>query len=446
MTSFQKEAQEPALPETKTEEPAPPILTSRLKADPKLWEDAYNLATMLTYCRPAFNKTEHKFIGKFIWPIGVKFDGFGNAYKQIGNAPIMWSCHTDTVHNTGGFQRIEFIVDQTSGDTFFQVGAGERSSCLGADDTTGVWLMLDMIKREVPGLYIFHRAEEVGGKGSKFISEKNKDLVKDIKFAIAFDRRGEKSIITHQRSRLCCSDEFAKSLADGLGMGHVTDDTGSFTDTASYVDLIAECTNVSTGYDNAHMKSERTNVDYLLRLRDALCKLDLTKLVEKRKPGENTWKPYKYESYKAWDYESDCVWSRKESDFHTGGWTGRTLSNFFGTQGWVEDFNWDNGTMLWYYKKAAKNADLGDREQKKGKKNKSRVDRIVDSAQLRATIKKLGNAPHGYRGSYREMLALIRENPEIIADLLESQGYGPPEVREHILSCGLNGNSAHFNH
>jgi hypothetical protein len=54
---------------------------------------------------------------------------------------------------------------------------------------------------------------------------------------------------------------------------------GCGTDTAAYVDDVAECTNVSVGYEGAHGKTEKLNVDYLFKLRDAMCKIDVTKFV-----------------------------------------------------------------------------------------------------------------------------------------------------------------------
>src|SRR5215207_8746363 len=56
------------------------------------------LHEMLTYRRPASSKTEEQFIERYIRPLGVATDGAGNLHKRIGNADILWSCHTDTVH------------------------------------------------------------------------------------------------------------------------------------------------------------------------------------------------------------------------------------------------------------------------------------------------------------------------------------------------------------
>jgi hypothetical protein len=49
----------------------------------------------------------------------------------------------------------------------FYTNIGFYSNCLGADCTTGVWLILEMIKANVPGVYVIHSDEEVGGKGAR---------------------------------------------------------------------------------------------------------------------------------------------------------------------------------------------------------------------------------------------------------------------------------------
>lgn len=259
------------------------------------------LLEMLTFRRPAWSKTERNFIMRFIKPLGVEQDEFGNLYKRIGDAPILWSSHTDTVHTQGGSQLLRVshgIITQ----------ADKNSNCLGADCTAGVWLMMEMIRANTPGLYVFHRAEEIGCKGSSFIAEHRADILAGIEYAVAFDRRGTKSIITHQWCGRCCSEVFSNSLSDALGMAHVSDDGGSVTDTASYVDLIGECSNLSVGYMNEHTKRETLDWAYLEKLRAALIRLDVSTLVASRAPGDVDYDDYRKAddvtySFDPWDDE-----------------------------------------------------------------------------------------------------------------------------------------------
>lgn len=151
---------------------------------------------------------------------------------------------------------------------------------LGADDGAGIWLMLNMIEAKVPGRYIFHRDEEIGGFGSRHIRDNEPNLLDGISHAIAFDRRGTGSVITHMLYERCCSDRFARSLCRVLDMRHSLDDSGGFTDVTQYADLIPECTNISVGYMNEHQTSEKLNYFYLHTLRDKLLAVSWSALIK----------------------------------------------------------------------------------------------------------------------------------------------------------------------
>lgn len=418
MTTFDKTATsaETKQEEAKAEEQSQQLV-SRLKASPAMWNDALNLCDLLSYCRPHLSGTEQRFIHQHIKPIGIKFDKKGNMYKKIGNAPVLWSCHIDTVHSKKGMQKLEYWVDAKSGDTFLGVAKGEKSSCLGADDTSGVWIMLEMIKAKVPGLYVFHRGEECGGVGSRWIAKNNADVLKDIRFAIAFDRRDTESIITFQGSKRCCSDEFAKSLAEQLGMNHRCDETGMWTDTASYVDHVAECTNISAGYFNAHSANESVNVDYLFRLRDAICKVDLSKLIEKRKPGENTERFQRH--YYFDEHYNSHWWSKRSYQRPENGFTGMELNDKYGFNTWQKWFDWDHISAYWIPRKGATIPKDAEKVIKK--------DLGVTKGWKQDTAHSTGQW---------EAVRMIRDNPLIIADLLETQGYGPLEIKDCIVRAG----------
>lgn len=241
-----------------------------------------DLLQMFTTMRPDGSKTEEAFIQQWIVPLGSTKDDFGNRWVRVpkadGSAPdIMFSAHTDTVHRNDGLQKVE-VAD---GLVF-----AEASNCLGADDTCGIWLMREMIQARVPGLYIFHRAEEVGGKGSAYIAKMMAKKFDGVKAAIAFDRKDYGDVITHQGFSRCCSETFAKSLAALMGGKFAPCDTGVFTDTANYTDIIGECTNLSVGYHMAHGPAEHCDLSFLLGMRDRLVAADWSQLVFERKPGE----------------------------------------------------------------------------------------------------------------------------------------------------------------
>jgi hypothetical protein len=149
--------------------------------------------------------------------------------------------------------------------------------------------MLQMIRRKIPGLYVFHRAEEIGGRGSSHTAGKEPDRLAGITHAIAFDRKGYSDTITHQGHRTC-SDSFAADLSARLNAHNKFFKfsgcaNGIFTDTANYTDIIGECTNLSVGYFGQHTPSEYQDVAFACDLADALCGADWSGLVSSRKAG-----------------------------------------------------------------------------------------------------------------------------------------------------------------
>ena len=237
-----------------------------------------DLFAMLHTMRPAGSAIEREFIAEWLEPLGVYQDDCGNLLLQISNSPVLWSSHTDTVHYAHGLQRIE-----QRGDLIKLHKRARGASCLGADCTTGVWLMREMALARVPGLYVWHYGEEVGGIGSSHIADNCPDMLEGIKHAIAFDRKGVDNIITHQGGR-CCSNAFALSLAAQLPGSYRPDSTGIFTDTANYADIIPECSNISVGYERAHSRFETQSISHALALRAALLRIDVSRLTCERDP------------------------------------------------------------------------------------------------------------------------------------------------------------------
>lgn len=241
------------------------------------------LAEMLTYCRPVDSPTEAAFCDRYIATLpGVWSDDCGNYHVQIGSSPVVWSCHTDTVHRRQGLQRLWVTPNAIS------LAPGDPASCLGADDTVGVWIACEMIRANVPGHYVFHYGEEVGGVGSRAVVAQHPEYFLDARFCIALDRAGTRDVITHQAGGRCCSDAFAESLAHALRgvAAYAPCDTGVYTDSAEYTDLIGECTNLSVGYYRQHSAAEYTDPQHALALLEALIALDQSALVCEREPGD----------------------------------------------------------------------------------------------------------------------------------------------------------------
>ena len=242
----------------------------------ELPDDTIELLEMLTWCRPSGGVTERNFVAKYVTPLGTTEDDYGNQWLTIGASDILWSCHTDTVHRKEGSQNVLY------GDGFATVEKGE---CLGADCGAGVWLMRQMILARVPGTYVFHTDEEVGGIGSDHVARHEPERLANINHAIAFDRTGITDIITHQAGRRTASNLFATSLAEILRpLGYKASNGGTFTDTANYADHISECTNIAVGYYEAHTSKEWLDVEHVTKLRDVLISADWSRLVTNREP------------------------------------------------------------------------------------------------------------------------------------------------------------------
>ena len=245
------------------------------------------LLEMLEFKRPAFSVYEEAFINRFIRPYKPVQDAFGNLIVNVGANPnIVWSSHTDTVHNHSGLQELKIERGIVT------ARRSKFSNCLGADCTTGVWIMLEMLDAKIPGRYIFHRDEEAGGHGSKWIAKESPEWLRGISAAIAFDRKGKNDVITSQRG-VTASDTFAKSFAEIIGGNYKPSANGMFTDTRNYAALVPECTNISVGYENAHTERELQDLEHAMWLRNQMVQFNSSGLVISRKPVE----PYAYQSY-----------------------------------------------------------------------------------------------------------------------------------------------------
>lgn len=232
------------------------------------------------YKRPKGSRTEQAFVDAHLKPLGVESDAWGNLHLVIGENPsILWSSHTDTVHTMDGYQRV--VVD---GNYVLGLHKDEKANCLGADDGAGVWLMMEMIRAKKPGHYIFHYGEERGCEGSTLLAKNAPDILKNIKIAMAFDRKGMGDVITRMGGDRVCSDAFADSLIKQLPLGYSKCTFGSRTDVKLYEKLIPECVNISVGYDNPHSNRETLSLRHLFKLRDALLAMKVEDLVVARDP------------------------------------------------------------------------------------------------------------------------------------------------------------------
>lgn len=250
----------------------------------------------------------------------------------------------------------QFSKNKTTNELEFSY----QRSTLGADDKLGVFILLKLIEAKVPGLYIFHVGEECGAVGSKYLAVKMKEIFKaGYDRAIAFDRANYGDVIAFQRGSRCCSKEFGAALAEALNE-HMpplekfkNEITGSFTDTASYMDIIPECTNVSVGYWNQHGQDEHFDLYWLMDfLLPAILKVDFEKLPVVRDPAK---KESQYSNYHGGneDHTYNHYGNNSKTDLELDDWSDITVNTpFMQFPSWTPDLGIPHGAKPAVLKKA----------------------------------------------------------------------------------------------
>ena len=247
--------------------------------------------------------------------VNFRFDKYDNMFHVIPNtdgtfSDVMFTSHMDTINNyTGKYTEtgerneckpITHVFDENN-----EIVKTDGKTNLGADDKTGVVIMLNLISENVPGLYYFFLGEECGcigsGQCSTDFQMRFGHDIPHINKIISFDRRGYDSVITHQSSSRTCSEEFAKEFSDRLnefGFWYKPDSTGIYTDSAEFAYDIPECTNLSVGYFNEHTLLEEQDVEFLEYLSECLAKINFNTLPVKRDVSSFEYDQKNYRHYR----------------------------------------------------------------------------------------------------------------------------------------------------
>lgn len=234
---------------------------------------------MIRTMRPDGTKAHIAFCRQYLEPVFGKPDIAGNYVRQIGKeSRIMFAAHSDTVHSFGGLQKIQVL------NGMVKLHPKSKSNCLGADCTTGVHIILEMMRANVPGIYAIFSAEEIGCLGSRDFVKSGLDEFPGLEFVISLDRKGCESIITHQMGARTASDKFAHDLARILDLDLRPDPTGSYTDSNEFARHVSECTNLSVGYFGQHTKAESQDLEFLSIMVDSMIRADWQSLRAYRDP------------------------------------------------------------------------------------------------------------------------------------------------------------------
>lgn len=212
--------------------------------------------------------------------LGWEIDDYGNLYICIGKiSTVVFTSHLDNVD----YSPVNYNTVDISEDGIVSVNEKSESTCLGADDAAGLFIMMTMIANGVNGMYCFFLDEEIGCKGSSWAARNEPKMFEGINLMVSFDRKGYSSIITHQMGENTMSIECATELAARLNQfdtdyskqhPFVLDDTGSYTDSNSFVGIIPNCTNISVGYFNQHTKEETQDLEFLQQISGVYSQVD----------------------------------------------------------------------------------------------------------------------------------------------------------------------------
>lgn len=221
---------------------------------------------------------------------------------KLGN--VLYVAHYDTVDRDTGYTETRYghgkpttytqnqatkkKVSIRDGVAFINEVLPENKSvgCLGADDGAGLAVMLNLLATGTIGGYCFTTGEEVGGVGASDVLDQAESFLKQYSYSIEIDRRGETDMVYEQSVGECASKDFAQWLCDSLNMGHKPSDKGSYTDVATFAEVIPENVNIASGYINAHSVDEQVSLPYLDNLAKAIKGLDWSKAKVTRKAGD----------------------------------------------------------------------------------------------------------------------------------------------------------------
>lgn len=212
----------------------------------------------------------------------LKRDNIGNYYTIIGNSKTLFTSHLDTYSKKK--QKINHVFDGSYIKT-------DGTTILGGDNKNGVLVLLYMISKGVPGTYFFFLGEEsivnqVGCWGSTNALKNNPEFFKNFDRAIAFDRRGKGSLVRRQVGRWCASEEFSNGLINQFAEQGLEFkiDKAFRTDSAVFMDIIPEITNLSSGGEYEHTFMESTDIEYLERVAVASSRINWDNLPVVRIP------------------------------------------------------------------------------------------------------------------------------------------------------------------
>lgn len=246
---------------------------------------------------------------KPLLPELIQQDNVGNFFIKIGESRTLFSSHLDTA--SYHFQPVRHVIRKRKQDVMVKT---DKTSILGGDNKAGVTILLHMISQNIPGVYYFFIGEEIGAYGSRgALKDDYKYFAENFDRAIAFDRRGYDSVITHQMGGLSCDDTFADNLIAEFAKEDLTykkDRNGIFTDTAIFIGTIPQCTNISAGVFHEHFTNECANITFLEKLAKACCRIQWETIMGAKIEDELTYTVFEQAEVEVVHFTEDTTWIR----------------------------------------------------------------------------------------------------------------------------------------
>lgn len=268
-------------------------------------DDLATLLPILSRPRGTYSDSAYAFARDVLEPVfGPPLRPCGTYALRIGTAPtVAFTAHFDTVD----MSKVQFA--ETTRSLFLSASgvltlgsSVDRMAVLGADDGAGVWLILEMIRAGVPGVYLVFDAEDHGLIGSGMFAEQEQEVMSGVSKVISFDRHihNGNQVITHMTGCRTASDMFARALCQMLQLGYKESSRGSITDSLALADMpgVCEVTNISVGYRDHHDRKESLDFFGLRLLRHKLVRADWESLPE----GHNPVARSRYSSYETSNY------------------------------------------------------------------------------------------------------------------------------------------------
>lgn len=182
----------------------------------------------------------------------------------------VFCCHLDTVHDAAPSPVL------VKNDILFSC----NSTGIGGDDKCGIVACIELLKR-LPCKVIFFRDEEVGCKGAK---QYNQDSLKDNRFMIEIDRKGNSDLIYKYSGTEMCSEDFIADVDKIAEQYEYKPANGLYTDVSHLDGAGISRMNISAGYYMPHTEKEYVVLSELQKTID-LC-YDIGKQLVKQYPYE----------------------------------------------------------------------------------------------------------------------------------------------------------------